>query len=92
MKQFFKELWSKIRGFLAGLSFRTGVIVLIICVLFYILSFAQALLPISTAAKGTLWVVLFGMAKLTQYTGLLIVGAEGWRRIKGYFQRKKSEE
>jgi len=92
VKQFFKELWSKIRGFLAGLSFRTGVIVLIICVLFYILSFAQALLPISTAAKGTLWVVLFGMAKLTQYTGLLIVGAEGWRRIKGYFKRSKPQE
>lgn len=65
---------------------------LIICVLFYVLSFAQALLPISVAAKSTLWVILFGMAKLTQYTGLLIVGAEGWRRIKGYFKRSKPQE
>lgn len=65
---------------------------LIICVLFYVLSFAQALLPISVAAKSTLWVILFGMAKFTQYTGLLIVGAEGWRRIKGYFKRSKPQE
>ncbi|MBQ2784660.1 MAG: hypothetical protein IJE99_06665 [Alistipes sp.] len=85
-------MWQSIKNFLAGLSFRTGVIVLIICVLFYILSFAQALLPISVAAKSTLWVILFGMAKLTQYTGLLIVGAEGWRRIKGYFKRTKPQE
>ncbi|MBQ6940465.1 MAG: hypothetical protein IJN51_04095 [Alistipes sp.] len=85
-------MWQSIKSFLAGLSFRTGVIVLIICVLFYILSFAQALLPISVAAKGTLWVILFGMAKLTQYTGLLIVGVEGWRRIKGYFKRSKQQE
>ena len=37
---------------------------------FYILSFAQMALPISAAAKGVLWFVLFGMAKTTQYAGL----------------------
>lgn len=45
------------------------------------------LLPISAAAKGVLWFVLFGMAKTTQYAGLAIVGVEGWKRLKAYFKR-----
>ncbi len=78
-----------IKQLLSKLSFRTGVIVLASCVLFYILSFAQALLPISIAAKGVLWFVLFGMAKTTQYAGLAILGVEGWRRVKSWFKRAK---
>lgn len=80
-----------IQNFLHRLSFRTGVIVLVSCVVFYILSFAQMALPISAAAKGVLWFVLFGMAKTTQYAGLAIVGVEGWRRIRLWFKRKKSD-
>lgn len=80
-----------IQNFLRRLSFRTGVIVLASCVVFYILSFAQMALPISAAAKGVLWFVLFGMAKTTQYAGLAIVGVEGWRRIRLWFKRKKSD-
>ena len=51
----------KIKEWLQSLSFRTGVIVLMCCIPFYILSFAQMLLPISTTAKGVLWAVLFGL-------------------------------
>ncbi len=66
----------KIKEWLQSLSFRTGVIVLMCCIPFYILSFAQMLLPISTTAKGVLWAVLFGLAKTCQYGGLTILGVE----------------
>ena len=74
-----------IRHWLQSLSFRTGVIVLLSCIPFYILSFAQVLLPISITAKGVLWAVLFGLAKTCQYGGLTILGVEGYRRLKSRF-------
>ena len=57
----------KIKQWLQSMSFRTGVIVLMCCIPFYILSFAQMLLPISTTAKGVLWAVLFGLAKFVRF-------------------------
>ncbi|WP_255396540.1 hypothetical protein [Prevotella sp. khp7] len=54
---------------------------------FYILSFAQMLLPISVAAKGILWTVLFGLAKTCQYGGLTILGVEGYKRLKNKFKK-----
>ena len=86
LKLRFRIFLRKTKSWLAGFSFRTGLIVLGICVVFYILSFAQMLLPISTALKGTLWFWLFGFAKLFQYAGLAIVGVEGVKRLK---MRKK---
>lgn len=83
-----KDWVAKIKEALSRLSFRTGVIVLGSCVIFYILSFAQMLLPISAAAKGVLWFILFGMAKTTQYTGLAIIGVEGWKRVKQWFKSR----
>ena len=87
VKDLFMSALAAVKRFLGRLSFRTGVIVLASCVVFYLLSFAQMLLPISAAAKGVLWFVLFGMAKTTQYAGLAIVGVEGWKRLKAYFRR-----
>lgn len=84
----FRIFMRRCRKYLASLSFRTGVIVLLSCVLFYILSFAQMLLPICASVKGILWFVLFGMAKTTQYTGLAIVGVEGVRRIRKFLKRE----
>ena len=78
---------KKIKLWLQSLSFRTGVIVLLCCIPFYILSFAQMLLPISVAAKGVLWTVLFGLAKTCQYGGLTILGVEGYKRLKGKLKR-----
>lgn len=72
-----KQVLGRIKTWLAGLSFRTGVIVLLSCIPFYILSFAQMALPISVEAKGVLWFILFGMAKTCQYGGLTILGVEG---------------
>jgi len=79
---------GKAKLWLQSLSFRTGVIVLLCCIPFYILSFAQMLLPISVAAKGILWTVLFGLAKTCQYGGLTILGVEGYKRLKDKFKHK----
>ena len=87
-----KRLLERIKAWLAGLSFRTGVIVLACCVPFYIISFAQMLLPISVGAKTALWVVFFGLAKTAQYSGIAILGVEGYRRVKSYLRRKKRKE
>ena len=77
-----------IRQWLQSLSFKTGVIVLMCCIPFYILSFAQMLLPISAAAKGILWTVLLGLAKTCQYGGLTILGVEGYNRLKSRMRGK----
>ena len=82
LKDTVSRLFLKVKNWLQSLSFRTGVIVLLCCIPFYILSFAQMLLPISAAAKGVLWTILFGLAKTFQYGGLTILGVEGYRRLK----------
>ncbi len=86
-----KTLVKRIKLWLQSLSFRTGVIVLLCCIPFYVLSFVQMLLPISAAAKGVLWTVLFGMAKTCQYGGLTILGVEGCQRLKDWLKRKKRQ-
>lgn len=83
------RLWHRLKHWLQSLSFRTGVIVLLCCIPFYILSFAQMLLPISVTAKGILWTILFGLAKTCQYGGLTILGVEGYKRLKTKLKRKK---
>jgi len=52
MKDYIIGIFRKIKQWLQSLSFRTGAIVLLCCIPFYILSFAQMLLPISATAKG----------------------------------------
>lgn len=81
---------ESIKKFLKGLSFRTGVIVLLLCIPCYIISFAQMALSISAEAKGVLWVVFFGLAKTFQYGGLTILGVDGWKRLKAYFSKNKN--
>ena len=84
-----------IKTWLQGLSFRTGVIVLALCIPFYILSFAQMAIPtkyLSVETKGILWVVLFGMAKTCQYGGLTILGVEGYRRVKAWLKVNKGKQ
>ena len=88
VKKKIKNVFQKIQGWLSKLSFRTGVIVLAMCIPFYIISFAQMALPISAALKGTLWVIFFGLAKTAQYGGLTILGAKGIKRIKDWWKRR----
>lgn len=82
LKETVSRLFLNVKRWLQSLSFRTGVIVLLCCIPFYILSFAQMLLPISAAAKGVLWTILFGLAKTFQYGGITILGVEGYKRLK----------
>ena len=82
-----KKTLLKIKGWLASLLFKTGVVVLAMCIPFYVASFAQMALPISAQAKTALWVTLFGLAKTFQYAGLTILGVEGYRRVKAWFKR-----
>lgn len=91
MKEFFISVGRKIKEWLGKLSFKTGVIVLAMCIPCYIISFAQMALPISTSAKGILWVIFFGLAKTAQYGGLTILGAEGIKRIKELWRKKKRD-
>lgn len=88
LKKKIKNVFQKIKGWLSKLSFRTGVIVLAMCIPFYIIFFAQMALPISAALKGTLWVIFFGLAKTAQYGGLTILGAKGIKRIKDWWKRR----
>lgn len=81
-----KEKFLIIRVWLGKLTFRTGVIMGLLCVLCYLISFAQMLLPFSLTVKGVLWVVFFGLAKTFQYSALLILGKEGISRIRSLFR------
>ena len=81
MKEVVTQKFRKLKQWLQSLSFRTGVIVLLSCIPFYIMSFAQMLLPISVTAKGILWTILFGLAKTCQYGGLTILGVECYKRL-----------
>lgn len=83
---------NKFKQWLSRLSFRTGIMLIIACVICYILSFAQILLPISATAKGVLWAVFFGLAKTFQYSALLVLGAEGVKRVKSWWKNKKIEK
>ena len=81
-----KEQFLIIRVWLGKLTFRTGVITSLLCVLCYFISFAQMLLPFSLTVKGVLWFVFFGLAKTLQYSALLILGKEGISRIRSLFR------
>lgn len=81
---------NKIRIWLASLSYRTGLYVLGVCVMCYIVSFAQMLLPVSVTTKGVLWVIFFGLAKTAQYSALLILGKSGIQTLRNRLKRKSS--
>ncbi len=90
---------EKIKHWLSKLSFRTGVIVLALCVPCYLISFfpvipwVKDLWPLtvmSAYGKWLWWVVWFGFAKTFQYGGITILGVEGFKRVKSFFKRKKN--
>lgn len=80
---------ERVQAFLRRFSFRTGVIVVALCIPCYVISFAQMALPISAAAKGVLWFVFFGLAKTFQYGGLTILGVDGIKRIKTWWNSRR---
>ena len=85
MKEYFSKLVNRLNTFLKRFSFKTGLIILSICIPFYILSFAQMAMDFSYSVKGILWVTFFGLAKTFQYAGLAILGVEGIKRLKKWW-------
>lgn len=85
-----RTILLRVKAWLGRLSFRTGVVVLGLCVPCYLISFAPLLLGVGMGggAKGAWWVVWFGLAKTFQYAGLTILGVEGWRRLKSRLTRR----
>ena len=81
--------FTRFKQWLGRLSFRTGIVVATLCIISYIVSFAQILLPISATMKGVLWTVFFGLAKTFQYAALLILGTAGLTRFKAIFKCQK---
>lgn len=49
-------------------------------------------LDLSYTLKGVLWIIFFGLAKLCQYTGLAIIGLEGVKRIKTWWNKIRKKE
>lgn len=82
---------KRLKQWLSRLSFRAGIIMLVACVACYIISFAQMLLPISAVAKGVLWFVFFGLAKTFQYSGLVVLGVDGVKRLKLWWKNRKNK-
>lgn len=91
MKFKIKNIVAGIKQRLSYLSYRTGVVIMLLCVVCYIVSFAQMMLPWSVATKGLVWTIFFGLAKTFQYTALLILGAEGLKRLKRLLGVKRKE-
>lgn len=91
MKDYFRKLAQRINLFLKRFSFKTGLIILSLCIPFYILSFAQMAMDLSYSVKGVLWVVFFGLAKTFQYLGLTIIGVEGIKRLKNLWYKLHSK-
>lgn len=79
----------RIKNKLGKSAFKIGLILLGFCILCYIISFAQMMLPINITAKGVLWFIFFGMAKTLQYTAIVIMGAEGMLRLKQMWKDRK---
>lgn len=92
---------DRIKLWLSKLSFRTGVIVLALCVL----SFAIAFLPIipgikdwslmswmNPYVKGIWWTTWWAIAHVFKYAGLTILGIEGYKRLKAFFKRRKNQD
>lgn len=79
-----------IKEWLKSLSFRTGVIIGMVCIACYVLSFSQMILPISVTAKGILWTVFFGLAKTAQYSAILILGKAGIKRLKNAYKKSQN--
>lgn len=82
-----KQIITQITLWLKKLSFRTGIMVAVLCAICYAVSFAQMLLPISLTTKGILWVIFFGLAKTFQYTALLILGKAGIQKLRAYLRK-----
>ena len=82
---------ERIKTFFKGLSTRTGIVLLVICLLLYAASAIQAFLPLDKSTKGILFVTFFGLAKVFQYSAIAVLGVKGWQAIKAKMRLKKDK-
>ena len=82
---------ERIKSFFKRLSTRTGVILLIVCILLYLASGIQALLPLEESTKGILFITFFGLAKVFQYSAIAVLGVKGWQKFKAKLGIKQQE-
>ena len=82
---------ERIKSFYKGLSTRTGVILLVVCILLYLASGIQALLPLEESTKGILFITFFGLAKVFQYSAIAVLGVKGWQKFKTKLGIKRQE-
>ncbi len=83
-----KKLFIRLKVWLGGMSFRTGVVLVAVCIVCYVISFAQMLLPLSVTAKGVLWFIFFGMAKTAQYAAIAVLGTTGVKRLRRWWSKR----
>lgn len=83
---------NRVKIWLSSLSYHTGLYILGACILFYIISFAQMLLPISVTAKGVLWIIFFGLAKTAQYSAIIILGKAGIETLRRKFRKPRIDK
>lgn len=86
---YFRQILQRVRLFLARLSFRTGLWLLVACAVSYLLAFAPILFPLSLTTKGVLWFIFFGLAKALQYSAVLVLGKAGGHRLRDWWRRRK---
>ena len=72
-----------IKSYLQKLSFRIGVIVLLMCIPFYILSFVQVFFPVFNGNERHTVYYLFGLAKSFQYGGIAILERKATKPREG---------
>lgn len=82
---------ERIKTFLKGLSMRTGIILLVVCLLLYAASAIQAFLPLDKSTKGILFIIFFGLAKVFQYSAIAVLGVKGWQKLKAKLGIKRQE-
>lgn len=78
-----RDFRQRLRIWLQGFSPQTGINLLIICLILHIIAFGQFALPFfPPSTKKAIGVVVFSLAKAFQYTGLGILGVEGYKKLK----------
>lgn len=82
-------MWEKIKTALSKLSFRTGLILLVICLLFHGVAISLFAIPLEGEIKALLITISFALAKIFQYSAIAILGVKGVMRIKAWIRKMK---
>lgn len=82
---------EKIKNFFKGLSTRTGIILLILCIISYAIAFIVPFIAIPKATKTVLAFTFFGLAKVFQYSAIAVLGVKGWHKFKAKLGLKQKE-